>query len=612
MLKKHLLLIFSVGLLAGSCTVFWNSMIDATLVPRVFFAAAWLLLFSPFIYRLFSDRPLEFDIADLFFGTYVLLHLVSIVQAINKPEAYYETAKMFIVFCCYIVFKQVLNKKLFPPEHLLKVLIFVCAAYFFYALLQFNNLLAYAKPEGDNLYAITGFCGHKNLYSGFMFITSCLLGVLALRVNGAWRYASIIVMGLQLVMIFMLQTRSVFLAVLVAIMVIAVGIFLMGEKVLSMAKKGALPAVGVILLVIMFFYLNGTLHSLVNRLNVSNYLKSDTSIERLTVWYKSSLLLADHWLLGVGARNWAIFYPKYSLSGMFRPQYLNTVFLEPHNDFLWVWCELGILGLLAFLGLFGAFVFALVNKLRCGAFDLKNKYVLLLLLAQQLGFLVFSFFDFPKERIEHQVLLVFSWALISYFAAAQLKTFKLPAALTRPFLYISFVLLIVGTVIMTARLQGEYYVRPMLAAEQTNDSKTMLELARVSNNAFSTLTPLSVPKKWYEGLAAYAMGDNQLAYNCFLEAKQQSPYNHHVLNNLGGMETLFQRYDEAFKNYNEALRINPRNDDSRFNIAYTLYILKRYNEALDTLQAIKTNPEKRQQFINVISDAKQADTSVVK
>jgi O-antigen ligase len=608
MSQKNIPLLFTGGLIMGSCLVFWNDMIDASLVPRIFFASVWLLAFSPFLYKLFKNEPIELGLPDALFIGYLLLHGISILQAINKPEAVYETLKIFIAFCAYMAFKTVLLKKLVSESNVLKVLIPVCLAYFTYACIQLWTLSYSAKLEGDNLYAVTGLSGHKNLYSGLMLITSFLLGVLAINTKGVWRTLALLVIMLQAVMIFVLQTRSVFMGIVVAMFILGVGSFMMGRQALVLIKKIALPAIGVIAAVILFFVFSGTLSSMLQRLNVASYLHSDTSIERLTVWYKSSLMLKDHWLLGVGARNWMLVYPYYSLSGMFRPQYLNTVFLEPHNDFLWVWCELGILGLMTFIAIFGSYFYILIKGLLNNVKQGSERFVPLILFAQQIAFIIFCFFDFPKERIEHQILLVLSWAIISARYGNYAKTFKLPPKLTQPVLYVSFVLIIGTVIFMGARLQGEYYVRPMLAAEQKGDSKSMLEYARIANNPFSNLTPLSVPKKWYEGIACYGLGDNEGAYNCFAEAKKQSPYNHNTLNNLGGMETLFKRYDKAFENYNEALRINPRNDDTRFNIAYTLLIMQRYPEALDTLNNIRTNLDKKQAFINAVKDAQQKST----
>ncbi len=606
MWQKRLPLIFTGGLLAGSCLWFWNQLQDSTFLPRVLFLAVWLLLFFPFVQGLFTKKEWKADIADALFGVYVAMHFFSIAWAVNVSEAIYESEKMFLVFMAYLVIKRALALQVVSSLFLLQVLAGVCVAYNIYGLLQLRALLQVALPQGDNLYAINGLAGHKNLYSGFMLMSSFLLasGFKAAPRPWRWAFASIIIV--QLILILVLQSRSVFMAVVVSGMVMLVTLlFVQGKAAVALFKKVALPTVGVLASVIAFGIFTGTIQAFVQRLSVSNYLMSDTSIERLSVWYKSYVLLKDNWLLGVGAHNWMIMYLKSDLTGMFRTQYLNMVFLQPHNDLLWVWCELGIVGLAALVGLFVVMIRAAFKKMKTIA-DSRRQRFLLLLGVSQIAFLVFCFFDFPKERTEQQMMLILTWAFISTQCSEYFKAWLVPAKAIRPFLVLAFILIAGSVVVVGARVKADSYMKPMLEAQEQGRIKDALEYAELMNTPLATLNPQAVPKYYQIGINAYALGQYQYAYECFLKAKQYSPYNHLVLNNLGGLQTYFKEYDKALLNYSEALRINPKNDDSRFNVAYTLYFLQRYDEALDTLDKVWSNKARKAEFESIITAARDS------
>lgn len=606
MWQKRMPYIFTGGLLAGSCLCFWNQLMDATFLPRVLFVAVWLLLFFPFVQALFTKKEWKADLADALFAVYVSMHFLSVAWAINTSEALYESLKMFLVFMAYLVLKRALVLQIVSRLFLLQVLACICVLYNIYGLLQLHTLLQVALPQGDNLYAISGLAGHKNLYSAFMLMSSFLLASGFSKAPRPWRITFSAIIIVQLVLMLLLQTRSVFLAMLVAVLVMLLNLFLLqGKAALALLKKVALPALAIFAVVLVFGFFTGTIQAFLQRLSFANYVMSDTSIERLSVWYKSYVLLKEHWLMGVGAHNWMLAYLKSDLTGMFRTQYLNMVFLEPHNDLLWVWCELGIVGLLAYVGLFVVLTRAAFKQMKAAA-ETREQRSLLLLGTAQIAFLVFCFFDFPKERMDQQMLLVLSWAFISTAGGAYIKNRTVPASAVKPFLVLTALLLLLAIIAVGARLKADSYMKPMLEAQKQGNAKEMLEYAELMNTPLATLNPQAVPKYYVIGTAAYAAGQYQYAYECFLKAKQYSPYNHLVLNNLGGMETYFKQYDKALANYSEALRINPKNDDTRFNVAYTLYFLHRYDEALDTLKKVWSNKPRKAEFEQIITAARDS------
>ena len=73
--------------------------------------------------------------------------------------------------------------------------------------------------------------------------------------------------------------------------------------------------------------------------------------ERLKLWTKTLNMISENPLLGVGIGNWKIIIPSYGTTGL-RSEQGEVHFQRPHNDFLWILAETGIISLLFYTGFF--------------------------------------------------------------------------------------------------------------------------------------------------------------------------------------------------------------------------------------------------------------------
>ena len=87
-----------------------------------------------------------------------------------------------------------------------------------------------------------------------------------------------------------------------------------------------------------------------------------------------------------------------------------TFHQRPHNDFIWILSEQGIVGLLMYLILV-LIILSSLTKLILKTNDKSQKLFYFFALYAYVGYLIFSCFSFPKERIEHQIILVFIFAI---------------------------------------------------------------------------------------------------------------------------------------------------------------------------------------------------------
>ena len=114
---------------------------------------------------------------------------------------------------------------------------------------------------------------------------------------------------------------------------------------------------------------------------------------RMGYWLASLEMVRRQPLLGVGLGNWEKFYPLDRPPGGLE----NRVPRRPHNDYLWVWSELGSIGLLAYLSIFGIAAWLSIRSAQnqsSESFGLVVAACCGVAAAQ-----THAFFSFPMERV---------------------------------------------------------------------------------------------------------------------------------------------------------------------------------------------------------------------
>lgn len=122
---------------------------------------------------------------------------------------------------------------------------------------------------------------------------------------------------------------------------------------------------------------------------------------RLTVWRNTLSMVADHPLVGVGLGAWMLHYPEYDGGEWIT---VNVAPQRPHNDFLWVLSETGLVGLSLFAWI--------VVRLFLRGWRAKN-LADLALCAGAIAYLGHSTFSFPRERIAAPLVFWLAVGLLS-------------------------------------------------------------------------------------------------------------------------------------------------------------------------------------------------------
>jgi O-antigen ligase/tetratricopeptide (TPR) repeat protein len=523
---------------------------DITLMPRTFALSVFLLGFS--LILLGKKHFHRFDFAPMrswiFVAVllYLLMTIASVVWASNPRESYFDMVRTTLFLLVMLYAAVIFNKTPDWQDHLPKMVLVTAIIALLIGLVQYYNKVflntAEMMEDGrEKIYAVIGIMSHKNEFSTQLMLLIPLLGYGIYRFRKGWQVAFIITTLLTLVLILVLKTRAVWVGIAVATLVCVVMALINGHR-LGMSRHLRMAAAALLLAGIIGM---AWIHSLPDKpddfsfigrvKNITNT-ESQHNIHRINVWKATlSMIEENNHVKGVGAGNWQMLIAPYC-KGMFSSiSALNWG--RPHNDFLWVWAEKGIFGLIFYLTFFTiAFIYLLRTFFLS---PLLNDRVLALLLAGGiLAYLAVSFFSFPYERINHTVFL----ALFMAVAVVMNQRINAP----KPFNPLRALLLLIALITTSMgalygwnAIQMEKNMKKTIQAENQGRYEEAIGFANQSKTAFRSLNPMAYPPEYYVAKSDYQIGKQLLS--------------------SGAKEAGMRRIEEALSGFEYTLTLFPGN-----------------------------------------------------
>lgn len=573
-------IIFWGGLIVALPFVYYPDAQDPVLVPQLFAASVFLLGYFlvswVFTRDLVSSKIITSDILLFFAYAYILLMSISSFSAVNLKEGLFDISKTLLFVLVIIFSLKHLERnpnwiKLIPVLFLLSATFMLIIGYYQYFTLVLSSKEKFLPNGLAIIYSVEGLMAHKNLYASALFLTLpfVIWGIFLFK--DFLRTVFIVVTASTLIMLVLLSTRAVWLGVLTAMFFIAAVLILKGNWFgISTKYRFYVFAAGLLLFSVVVIYVSKnqstTDFSVVERFKSIFDPESSNNKYRINAWDATLEVWSDKPVLGVGPGNWKIIVPREFHKYNFTKEQLN--WNRPHNDFLWVLSEKGILGFIAYIGLFVTafiYLFRAIGKSE----EFTHKVLGLLLGGGFLGYLTISSFDFPLERVYHQIILAvwFSVAIFLKGNTSNLYPFKKFQA-SVPLLILSSLLFIVIYSSSSARL--EIIVKKTINAQLSRNWSLMYDLAKMIPVKFRNIDANSMPVYYYHGLANEKLKDYKTAQGFYLQALHDHPSKIEVMNNLG-LIYFYQKDDaKAVAYFEMALKILPDYVAALFNLS-TLY-----------------------------------------
>lgn len=618
---------------------FSNIIVDPVLLPRQILLSIFLLIISGLIIsrKALINKSVSFNfksvLLPLFLIIFLIFQIISIQKAIDLKESIYVISKTSVLIAFLLITTILLINGKLQLKSIIKGVIIMTLIVELFACYQFIDVLLNSSSFWEGIHDIKSTIANKNLLSSFLFISiPFLFG--AIIINRQWRRLSIIIFIVNLILILFLQTRAVWLSGMFFAMILLFTYFGIRKKsdnktaTKSINKDEENISFSITFIILLFLLSLTEIGIIAYNYQYSDVKKSGniytdsytakypaftladnthTFKARKNLWRNSIEMLKEYPVRGVGAGNWQILFPKYGLTKFSKIVFSgNMTSRRPHNDYLWIFCESGIFSLLTYIAIFLLSLFYL-SSLILNASDIRYKMLYVFMFAGVIGYMVISFFDFPLERIEHQVMIftIFSIVLAAYIKQFKVQSLKLKAN-TSLINIILIPVILFSIIVSSYRLNGEMHTFQLMKAHKKGDWNNLIKESRLADNIFYDMDPMTMPVSWYEGVGNFALNKIDSATICFEKSYKIHPYNVNVLNNLGSCYEQKERHDDAIVMYKKALDISPKFAESLLNLSATYYNQEKYEEAFQTISRCKINTmdEKYSIFLPAILNKK--------
>ena len=590
MKNKKLVFNLLLGVFLGVLPFVYSKVVaDPALTPRQIYLTGFVLLIGlvVFFQALRKQLVLDFSVLRSVLPITAVLFAaavgLSLFQSILISESYYAWSKVLIEVAFFLLITCLMAWNKLDRNAVIKAVLIFIAGILVAACIQILGLLADGKDLLMNVHKINGHTANKNLLSSILFLGFPFL-VNALTLNKWWKISSLILMILTVIIIGLVQTKAVFGAF--AVFAVLFSSIILCSRILKknfFSKKIAAIVLGGFVLVFCF----GAAIMVKYQEKFSNTFNKSSWVIRFELWENTVKMVEEYPVFGVGANNWKINFPKYGLSNIHvkKVQDAKIVFQRPHNDFLWVFSETGIIGFIPFLGLFLVGSFYAIRIL-LKTTDKKDFLWAGSLLAALWGFLFISAFDFPFERIEHQILFFLILACLTalnyaYFSkqSATNSSGVIPKtiiglALLSAVTYFSFT-------VAFHRYAGEEQSKKIYAANKGKKWKKVIKEVDLAKSKYYEIDPTGVPLASQKAMAYVGLEDLETALPCFQEGYRQQPYSIVTINNLASCYQRLNYFEEAEEMYLKALSISPEYEESLLNLSAVYFNRKDYRKAFE-------------------------------
>jgi len=372
-------------------------------LSALIFSTIWIFFFSSL--KTINQKSFKVSYSDSLFFYFITwsLILVLFTKTLQIPLL------ILIIFLFYSW--SCLVKKL--DKEIVKVIvstfIFFGVVEVLFGISQLYNII----PNNNSYFKITGHFQNPDHFAGFILsIAPLTLGVClfhkSLKSKTLIRL-SFIYNVLVLIILPSTKIRSAWLAILVGSLFLLYHRF--DIKFYLTKYINTIPKKTVAIVTIFSLIISGS---------IALYkMKPDSAFGRLLIWKVTIDLIQEKPLFGHGINQ---FKTKYNLAqaeyftlndGTERERLVAGNVEHAHNEYLQIWMELGLVGLILFFFLMGSILFPL-NRKKSEESEIDFKYVISISAkASIISILVISFFSFPFHVIPTLINFIFLLALVN-------------------------------------------------------------------------------------------------------------------------------------------------------------------------------------------------------
>jgi len=302
---------------------------------------------------------------------------------------------------------------------------------------------------------------------------------------------------------------------------------------------------------------------------------------RLNMWENTLDLVKDSPVLGVGIGNWYIAYPPYDRGDII---WESQAPLRPHNDFVWITAELGVVGALSYCWLLSAVFFLIWRLLKT---QNRSRVRQPLFIGMSLiALLSHALFSFPRERIAVTLLFWTLIAFIAIFDAENRPTLRYSFWPKTRWFALAALLLCVG-ISTRAQQFDRHFARASHAVDRNDWNQVLRETSQAIDKGIFDPQVLLV-----RGVAHAHLGNFGQALQDNEKTLSYHPNFLNALNNSGLYYNSLKQYQKAQTILLQALELNPNHPDAHANLGIAYQGLEQFDRSVQTLEkALQLAPQ---------------------
>jgi len=564
-----------------------SSLMDIALLSKFLVLTGLLIIF--FLFKMIQkNTSYNFNVIDLFFLLYAIWHAASIGWAHNFSEAIFSLATVILFYFSYLAVKLTLaNKEDFEQWFIPVITLssFTLTLYGWYEFFSIDNF-----HRTNDVYFIQGFSAHKNLFSTqlFLLLPFLSIGFFNNSTKLKWFYAIAIV--LQILLLFSLLSRAFLLGFLGTALVTGILFFFKRKQAAQTLKPLLIIISGAAIAVFVLYSLTGGT-GLLQRYNPKNFSKTRNAKERILLWKKTVALIKDEPVLGYGAGNWDIFFPSKEIKGIHRMAINNETVARPHNDYLWIAAETGIIGLLIYLSLLILVYFYTIKTIIQSTHN-TSTIKLIFLISFFTGYLIIAFFDFPRERAELNFYVAFIIAWLIHLFNQELS-FKKILKIKHPFnkILVGSALILLSGIFYVGliRYNGEQEIKEVKAMFQSNAWDKVIAASQKVKHSLYTIDPTELPIDYYACYAYFNKKDYPNTIEFGKRAVEDSPYHQSSLMQIATAYAEMKNFNMGATYYEKALQMHPTNNRILESLAICYYNSNQIEKAKEVVKRVKSS-----------------------
>lgn len=364
--------------------------------------------------KLILSPPSFFSLLVIFFAFF---SLISVLWSVSFYASLLGLGIWGVFFFIYFLTSVVVENEKWMVILLVATVTsgFIAAAY---GLLQFYGFELPIWREVPGRMRLFSTFGNPNYLAGYLAAALHISALLFFMQRGKWKIVWIVIIAILYASLLMTHTRGVWVALFFSSLFVVILLAFYGNRFFK-KNKISLVFLVVIMSAITLMYstpnpLNRGRVDLIKR-GVSVMDFRSTAGQRLLIWNSALELIKEKPFFGWGVGTFGIHYPEAQGAFLSRDENRNYLprtnrSVHAHNDYLQIWAETGLVGLLLFFGILGTFYWTLFSFLKKRRGKDCNLFVIFFA-GGITSFLIDATVSFPLYIIQNGMLFWFLIAL---------------------------------------------------------------------------------------------------------------------------------------------------------------------------------------------------------